>query len=321
MSAKLTGQVWELDLPHAQLLVLLSLADHGKDDGSDVYPSVGKTAWKAGYSVKQVQRIMDQLIEAKILVLVEDRSESGESNKYRIDISAAPRKAEYVGKRKRKRAGERGQNVAPLNPEDRAVNTTGSGSEIAPPGPVENVAPGATPECRTGGDTAMSPEPSVNRQVTVSVKTGASAGVENSNGRRNGKPKLIRDALNAAAGLHSLTDDDLHLARSEVIGELKRVAWLALDPPTIYSDRAAEASIVTQLLEYSTAAEVKGAIGGIRLILGPGVPFTAKLLLSGRLFRAGQDAVRSQISKSALPLFRRLLREALISATQTLEEA
>lgn len=178
MSAKLTGQVWELDLPHAQLLVLLALADHAKDDGSDVFPSVARTAWKAGYSARQTQRIMRQLEKLKILVLVQRGGDDGRPNRYRIDVSKAARKPEFGGR----------QNDVPRT----ATDSVGT----------QNVTPGVTSSCHGGGDITVSPEPSVNhqdnRQSSVSSlrsETGASAGQV-----INSKPKRIGDALTGMVG-------------------------------------------------------------------------------------------------------------------------
>lgn len=61
MSVLLMSKVWALDLDHSQQSLLLALADHAKDDGSDCFPGVGYLAWKTGYSERQVQRILREL--------------------------------------------------------------------------------------------------------------------------------------------------------------------------------------------------------------------------------------------------------------------
>jgi hypothetical protein len=40
MSAKQTGLVWELDLPHNEAWVLMAMADHADHDGQNVYPGI-----------------------------------------------------------------------------------------------------------------------------------------------------------------------------------------------------------------------------------------------------------------------------------------
>jgi hypothetical protein len=61
MSGKVSGLVWELDIPHGHAWVLMSLADHAEHDGTKVFPGHSMTAWKTGYSVRQVKRICSEL--------------------------------------------------------------------------------------------------------------------------------------------------------------------------------------------------------------------------------------------------------------------
>ena len=50
--------VWEMDFDHAELLISLALADHADDDGRRSYPSLPYVAWKTGYSVRQIRRVL-----------------------------------------------------------------------------------------------------------------------------------------------------------------------------------------------------------------------------------------------------------------------
>jgi hypothetical protein len=93
MSGKITGQVWDLDLPHAEAWVLMSMADHAEHDGSNVFPSQPLIAWKTGYSVRQVRRIQDRLKARKILI-PEGFGPHG-TTLFRIDLSRAPLKPEF----------------------------------------------------------------------------------------------------------------------------------------------------------------------------------------------------------------------------------
>jgi helix-turn-helix protein len=72
MSAKASGRVWDLDLPHNKRLVLLAMVDHADHEGRNIYPSTDLIAWKTGYSFRQVQRIIDMLIEDGILVVIKE---------------------------------------------------------------------------------------------------------------------------------------------------------------------------------------------------------------------------------------------------------
>ena len=70
MSGKVSGMIWDLDLPHSQAWVLLAMADHADHEGNNVFPSVDLIAWKTNYSERQVQRIVKQLRDGKILIPV-----------------------------------------------------------------------------------------------------------------------------------------------------------------------------------------------------------------------------------------------------------
>jgi hypothetical protein len=88
------SQVWGLELSHAEHAVLLALADHADDDGSNVFPSIAYTAWKTNYKERQVRRIVAALRERGILVLVREASRH-RPNEYRIDVAAAPKKPAF----------------------------------------------------------------------------------------------------------------------------------------------------------------------------------------------------------------------------------
>lgn len=88
MSAKISGCVWELDLPREEKYVLLCFADHADHEGNNVYPSVGLIAWKTGYSERRVQELMRGLEERHLLVKVNAGTGRGNTTLYRIDIDA-----------------------------------------------------------------------------------------------------------------------------------------------------------------------------------------------------------------------------------------
>lgn len=94
MSGKIMGQVWDLDLPHNKLIVLLAMADHADHDGSRVYPSMGLIAWKTGYSERHVRRIVGQLVKDKLLSTDEKRP--GQTTLYSIHVEAGKKKAPFV---------------------------------------------------------------------------------------------------------------------------------------------------------------------------------------------------------------------------------
>lgn len=93
MSAKTMGQVWDLDIPHNQLIVLLAMTDHADHSGGNMYPSMGLIAHKTGYSERQVKRIIKSLVEVGILIL--EKIGNGTTNTYRADFSNTAKKKPY----------------------------------------------------------------------------------------------------------------------------------------------------------------------------------------------------------------------------------
>src|SRR5581483_2309095 len=88
MSARISGLVWELQLPREEKYVLLCLADHAKNDGSDVYPSIGLIAWKTNYSERRVQQIMRSLEGRGLLVRQKEQFGRSRTIIYRINLAA-----------------------------------------------------------------------------------------------------------------------------------------------------------------------------------------------------------------------------------------
>ena len=87
MSVKLMGQVWELDLDHAKLIVMLAMADYSDDDGLQCYPSMDHLAWKTGYSTTQVRRIVQGLTDDGLLYPLGDGvGGRGNSNQYWVRV-------------------------------------------------------------------------------------------------------------------------------------------------------------------------------------------------------------------------------------------
>jgi hypothetical protein len=61
LSIRLMARVFELDDPPMDKLVLLALADHGRDDGTGCYPSIEKLAAKTSLTRRGTQKIMRRL--------------------------------------------------------------------------------------------------------------------------------------------------------------------------------------------------------------------------------------------------------------------
>jgi Helix-turn-helix domain len=98
MSGKLMGELFKRQLTQTQLVVALALADHAKDDGTDVFPGVGYVAWKVDKSRRQVRRIMRELEALGMLVKVAD-AQRHRPTEYSIDVEALEAKPPPPDKR------------------------------------------------------------------------------------------------------------------------------------------------------------------------------------------------------------------------------
>ena len=74
MSGKLMGLVYGLKLDHSQQTIALALADHAKDDGTEIYPGAEYVAWKTGYSERHVIRLLIELERMGLIVPVGPRA-------------------------------------------------------------------------------------------------------------------------------------------------------------------------------------------------------------------------------------------------------
>lgn len=86
MSVHITSLVWKAEIQMSHKIVLLKLADHAKDDGSDVFPSQKHVAAECGCSDRHVRSVQDWAIGAGILVPV--AQSRGRVNAFRFDIEA-----------------------------------------------------------------------------------------------------------------------------------------------------------------------------------------------------------------------------------------
>lgn len=139
MSGKITGAIYELDLPNNKQSILLAMGDHADHNGYNVRPSVGLIAWKTGYSERQVQRIIQSLRDDGILVPTKELK--GKPVEYWINIKAGKLKSPYVPKAR--------QNVTPATPD-----------KMSPPTSESHTHP-RHPDVIPGGDIQMSDDPSI----------------------------------------------------------------------------------------------------------------------------------------------------------------
>jgi hypothetical protein len=130
VSIKIMSMVFDTPLKPNQKLIMLALADHASDSGGRVFPAMERVAHKVCLSKRQVQRIMNDLRKEGLIHMTHKASRH-RPREYRIDlVKLKAIMVEYE-------APVRDDNMSPLN---------------------------GKPPTYGGfrGDTAMSPEPSVN---------------------------------------------------------------------------------------------------------------------------------------------------------------
>lgn len=67
MSLRASVWAWNQQVPPTAKLVLLVLADHAHDNGEAAYPSVATMSRKTGISTRQVQRVLSELVNQKVI--------------------------------------------------------------------------------------------------------------------------------------------------------------------------------------------------------------------------------------------------------------
>jgi hypothetical protein len=55
------GEIFDLDIPAPEKLVLLAMADHARDDGTGCYPAIGTLARKTRLSRRGTQKLIRRL--------------------------------------------------------------------------------------------------------------------------------------------------------------------------------------------------------------------------------------------------------------------
>lgn len=181
------GSVYEVELSHGQQAVLLAMADHAQDDGSDVFPSKARLAWKTGYDERQVQRIIKQLREQGVLVEVAPPAQH-RPTEYRINLGAAKPKPAFVANVPSESRGDISNTRGDIS------NTPGE----TPRPPKPSKEPSEEPSTPTPS------QPTVKSQTTKDIENVWATYVEVMNPRGRGKEldaesrKLIRDGLKVA---------------------------------------------------------------------------------------------------------------------------
>jgi Helix-turn-helix domain len=83
MSIKIMSQVWELELPAAEKLIALALADHANDQGICA-PSFSRIAWKCGISRDTVKRALRRFRDSGLVLKTSEAGGPGRPAVWRI---------------------------------------------------------------------------------------------------------------------------------------------------------------------------------------------------------------------------------------------
>jgi len=221
MSGKIMGLVFDADLPRDQKYILLAYADHADHNGENIFPSVPLIAWKTGYSERQVQRITQELITAKILVAM------GESylgtNVYKVNTKALPQREDFRPK---------GRGRPPKNGDILSDELIENGDISAKNGDKKE----------ENGDIAMSHEPSINPHIKTSniPPAGGAREIPSSDDQpkeeKKAKGKKGNDDLfQIAMGLADVTGMDFQKNKGRLMAEAKKY-YTIQDLPQIQRD-------------------------------------------------------------------------------------
>lgn len=112
MSIRVMTEVWGCAFEASEQSVMLVLADFADDDGANCYPSLGRVAWRTGFNVRTVRRIVSGLRDRGVLVALGPTSAVADKRyaptEYRLDLSGVTRKAPYDPRAYSDEGGSRG---------------------------------------------------------------------------------------------------------------------------------------------------------------------------------------------------------------------
>lgn len=145
MSVKIMALVFDSRLERDKKFIALAYADHADHDGQNMYPAIATISRKTGYSERQVQRVLAQLICDGILY----RTGYGPAMTYRYAFNL------------HKLAAYGGGDILTPPSENRGDILTGGGDILTG---------GGDTHVTEGGDIAMSPESSFNHPLNRPIK-------------------------------------------------------------------------------------------------------------------------------------------------------
>lgn len=90
------SEVWHRDVNGADQSLLLALADWADDDGSSIYPSIRRIAWKTGISVSAIKRRMSRLRQLGVLLVVSKGGGKFKTTEYALNLAILPAKKPFT---------------------------------------------------------------------------------------------------------------------------------------------------------------------------------------------------------------------------------
>lgn len=180
------GSVYEIELAHPQQAVLVAMADHAQDDGTDVYPSIARLAWKTGYSDRQIKRIIKDLLGVGVLIEVTAATQH-RPTEYVIFLDGGTQKPPF------KLRGDK-------TPRGDKTGIPG----VTKPSPRGDIAASPEPSGNHQGEPPLSSPPTVRSQTTEEIETAWGTYVVEIKPRGRGRDlqpddrKILRDVLKVA---------------------------------------------------------------------------------------------------------------------------
>lgn len=222
MSVEQMSIVWKKEVPSNRLGMLLALADHAHDDGSNVYPSAAHLAWKVGMSERHVRTVLKELHGENVLIKVKQATPQ-HPTVWRLNLDALADKRSWEEVREEHLTAKRSRGSEP-----RAEETSAQTESDSEESRAEDSATHGRKSVQFRAEVQSSAEPSLGTVIEPSgsvEKTSFSTG-EAAEQSSDGPPKdevkpqdpkqygvaQLMERVNAArergASLHSPTNDE-----------------------------------------------------------------------------------------------------------------
>lgn len=89
----------ETECTPIEYLLLVALADHAHDDGSEVFPTVSYLCWKTRLSERLIRNKLKSWREAEVLIPVAGEGGGrGRTVEYQLNVDLLPSKEPFAGK-------------------------------------------------------------------------------------------------------------------------------------------------------------------------------------------------------------------------------